>query len=134
MILTSNFLKCYVTFITGISKGFGFLEFKSVSDAQEWMELHKVCQTKYLYTSVFANVHNCILVFISAENTVTNTRKNCQRSLLERRAWGRGAHHLERNLFKNEVGELIEISGFLCDSMVILSFFSLSGWCLICLN
>ena len=74
LILTSNFLKCYVTFITGISKGFGFLEFKSVSDAQEWMELHKVCQTKYLYTSVFANVHNCILVFISAENTVTNTR------------------------------------------------------------
>lgn len=82
MILTSNFLKCYVTFITGISKGFGFLEFKSVSDAQDWMELHKVCQTKYLYTSVFANVHNCILVFISAENTVTSTRKKLLEKLV----------------------------------------------------
>ena len=72
------------------------------------MELHKVCQTKYLYTSVFANVHSCILVFIGAENTVTSSRKNCQRSLSERRA----AHHLERSLIKNEVGELIEISDF----------------------
>lgn len=26
---------------SGISKGFGFLEFKSVSDAQDWMEIHK---------------------------------------------------------------------------------------------
>ncbi|KAJ7370824.1 RNA-binding protein 5 [Desmophyllum pertusum] len=26
---------------TGISRGFGFLEFKSVSDARAWMELHK---------------------------------------------------------------------------------------------
>ena len=50
------------------------------------MELHKVYQAKYLYISIFANVHNCILVFIGAENTVTSTRKNCQKSLSERRA------------------------------------------------
>lgn len=27
----------------GISRGFGFLEFKSVSEAQDWMERHRVC-------------------------------------------------------------------------------------------
>ena len=30
----------------GISRGFGFLEFKSVSEAQDWMDKHRVCSYK----------------------------------------------------------------------------------------
>ena len=29
-------------YLLGGSRGFGFLEFKSVSDAQDWMERHRV--------------------------------------------------------------------------------------------
>ena len=29
-------------YVLGVSRGFGFLEFKSVSDAQDWMERHRV--------------------------------------------------------------------------------------------
>ena len=29
-------------YVLGVSRGFGFLEFKSVSDAQDWMEHHRV--------------------------------------------------------------------------------------------
>ena len=35
------------TYVLGVSRGFGFLEFKSVSDAQDWMEHHKVCRVHY---------------------------------------------------------------------------------------
>ena len=34
--------RVYMYFL-GVSRGFGFLEFKSVSDAQDWMERHRVC-------------------------------------------------------------------------------------------
>ena len=61
---------CHLTYTTGISKGFGFLEFKSVSDAQDWMDVHRVFR-RFLHVLQLSPV--CVFLKITRHCTTLLT-------------------------------------------------------------